>query len=75
MLTPADIAQRWGVTGGHLFHGEHAPDQLLFMRPHLSCSRHATPIEGLWLCGAGAHPGGGVTGAPGFLAAQAILGA
>ena len=75
VLTPADIAQRWGVTGGHLFHGEHAPDQLLFMRPHLSCSRHATPIEGLWLCGAGAHPGGGVTGAPGFLAAQAILGA
>jgi phytoene dehydrogenase-like protein len=73
VLTPQDLKRRFRLTGGHLFHGEHAPDQLLFMRPNFACSRHATPLAGLWLCGSGAHPGGGVTGAPGLLAARAIL--
>ncbi len=74
LLTPVDIEDRYGTTGGHLHHGEHAPDQLLFMRPTVECGRYATPIEGLWLGSSGSHPGGGVTCAPGALAARAILG-
>ena len=73
VLTPQDLEHRFRLAGGHLFHGEHAPDQLLFLRPNFDCSRHATPISGLYLCGSGAHPGGGVTGAPGLLAAGRIL--
>ena len=73
VLTPVDIETRYGVTGGHIHHGEHALDQLLFMRPGPSLSRYATPISGLFLCGSGSHPGGGVTGAPGWLGAGAVL--
>lgn len=72
VLTPEDLHHRFRLTGGHVFHGEHAADQLLFLRPNLACSDHVTPIAGLFLCGAGTHPGGGVTGAPAMLAAQAI---
>ena len=72
VLTPADIAETYGVTDGHIFHGEHAIDQLV-TRPTPECARYASPIAGLFLCGSGAHPGGGVTGAPGFLAAKVIL--
>ena len=70
MLTPLDLEQRYGLTGGQIFHGEHALDQLYTMRPVLGWAQHATPIRGLYLCGAGTHPGGGVTGRPGANAAQ-----
>lgn len=73
VLAPVDLEGRYGLTGGHVFHGEHGLDQLLFMRPALSCSRYATPITGLFLCGSGSHPGGGITCAPGALAARTIL--
>ncbi len=74
VLTPADLEARYGLTEGHIHHGEHAPDQLLFMRPTIECAHHRTPVEGLWLCGSGTHPGGGITCAPGMLAAEAVLG-
>jgi phytoene dehydrogenase-like protein len=74
LLTPADLEQRYGTTGGHLRHGEHALDQLLHLRPDPECARYATPIAGLWLCGSGSHPGGGLTGMPGMLAARAVMG-
>ena len=73
VLTPADIAGRHGVTGGHIHHGEHAPDQLAFLRPTIQCASYATPIAGLYLGGSGSHPGGGITCAPGALAARAVL--
>ena len=72
VLTPADIETRYGVTGGHIHHGEHALDQLL-ARPSPEAARYSTPLAGLFLGGSGAHPGGGVTGAPGALAARAVL--
>ena len=72
VLTPLDLERRYGLTGGHIFHGEHALDQLYAMRPVLGWAQHRTPIRGLYLCGAGTHPGGGVTGAPGAHAARVI---
>ncbi len=72
--SPADLERRYGLSGGHIHHGEHALDQLLFMRPTPKLARYATPIEGLYLGGSGSHPGGGVTCQPGALAARAILG-
>jgi phytoene dehydrogenase-like protein len=74
VLSPADLEDRYGLTGGHIHHGEHALDQLLFMRPTPTLARYRTPIDGLVLGGSGSHPGGGVTCQPGALAAQAILG-
>ena len=65
VLGPPDIEKRYGVTGGHIHHGEHALDQLL-IRPTPECLHHATPIDGLYLCGGGSHPGGGLTCAPGL---------
>ena len=62
-----------GLWGGHALHGDMAPDQLLFMRPVRGYADYRTPIRGLYLCGAGTHPGGEVTGAPGHNAARAIL--
>ncbi len=73
ILSPSDIERRFGLSGGHIHHGEHALDQLLFMRPTPGLAHYATPIEGLYLGGSGSHPGGGVTCQPGALAAQAIL--
>ncbi len=70
--TPVDIETRYGVTGGHIHHVEHALDQMV-VRPVPQCARYATPIRGLYLCGSGSHPGGGLTGGPGMLAAAAIL--
>lgn len=72
VLSPHDIEQRYNTSEGHLYHGEHALDQLL-VRPIPECARYHTPIEGLFLCGSGSHPGGGVTCAPGSLAATAIV--
>jgi phytoene dehydrogenase-like protein len=73
LMTPEDIANRYGTTDGHVHHGEHALDQLLFMRPSVDTANYATPIPGLYLGGSGSHPGGGVTCAPGALAAKTIL--
>lgn len=73
LLTPVDIEERYGVTGGHLFHGEMALDQMLALRPAICAGRYATPIDGLYLAGGGSHPGGGISGLPGWLAAGAIL--
>ncbi|TNF22865.1 MAG: NAD(P)/FAD-dependent oxidoreductase [Deltaproteobacteria bacterium] len=73
VLTPEDIEARFGVAGGHLLHGEHAPDQLLFMRPTRQAGQYRTPIPRLYVGGASSHPGGGVTCGPGALAARAIL--
>lgn len=73
VLSPADLEGRYGLTGGQIHHGEHALDQLLFMRPTPKLARYKTPIEGLYLGGSGSHPGGGVTCQPGALAAEAIL--
>ncbi len=72
VLSPADIEERYSLTDGHIFHGEHAVDQLI-TRPIPSCARYKTPVPGLYLCGSGSHPGGGITGMPGFLGAKMIL--
>ncbi len=74
VLTPADLEQRYGLWGGHVHHAEHALDQLV-IRPTIETMRYATPVRSLFLCGSGSHPGGGVTCAPGALAAAAILSA
>jgi len=71
-LTPRDLEETWGLTGGHILHGEHSLDQLFTMRPLLGWARYRTPIAGLYLGGSGTHPGGGVTGAPGANAAREI---
>jgi phytoene dehydrogenase-like protein len=63
VLTPRDLEETYGLTGGHVFHGEHSLDQLFTMRPLLGWARYRTPIAGLYLCGSGTHPGGGLTGA------------
>ncbi|MCA9580699.1 MAG: NAD(P)/FAD-dependent oxidoreductase [Myxococcales bacterium] len=71
LRTPADLEARYGIAGGHLHHGEHTLDQLL-IRPAPGCTEYKTPIQGLWLGGSGTHPGGGLTCAPGWLAANAL---
>src|SRR5579862_475676 len=73
VLTPLDLERRFGLTGGNIFHGEMSLDQMFVMRPVAGWSRYQMPIHGLYLCGSGAHPGGGVMGAPGYNAARAIL--
>jgi len=73
VLTPLDMERRFGLTGGNIFHGEMSLDQMFVMRPLPSCARYRTPIRGLYLCGSGVHPGGGVMGAPGYNAAREIL--
>ncbi|MDP3895571.1 MAG: NAD(P)/FAD-dependent oxidoreductase [Mesorhizobium sp.] len=73
LLTPADIEARYLMPGGHWHHGELQADQMLMSRPFFGAEGYATAIDGLWLAGAGSHPGGGVSGAPGMNAARAIL--
>ena len=73
VLTPLDLERTYGLTEGNIFHGDLSLDQLFFMRPLPGWSRYRTPVKGLYLCGAGAHPGGGVTGAPGYNAAHQVL--
>jgi phytoene dehydrogenase-like protein len=73
VLTPLDLEREYGLTEGNIFHGDIALDQLFHMRPVPGWARYATPVPGLYLCGAGAHPGGGVTGAPGYNAARRVL--
>lgn len=73
VLTPLDLERVYGLTEGNIFHGDLTLEQLFFMRPVPGWSQYRTPIAGLYLCGAGAHPGGGVTGAPGHNAAFQVL--
>jgi phytoene dehydrogenase-like protein len=73
VITPLDLEAEFGMTGGNIFHGEMSPDQLFAFRPVPGWAKYRTPIHGLYLCGSGTHPGGGVTGAPGHNAARAIL--
>jgi phytoene dehydrogenase-like protein len=73
VLTPLDLERTYGLTEGNIFHGDLRLEQLFFMRPVAGWSQYRTPIDGLYLCGAGAHPGGGVTGAPGHNAAYQVL--
>lgn len=73
VLTPEDLEADWALGGGHIHHGEHAIEQLLLMRPVYGWANYATPVEGLYLCGAGTHPSGGSTGVNGYLAARTIL--
>lgn len=73
VVTPKDLEERFGLTEGQPDHGELALDQMLFMRPLPGWARYRTPIEGLWLCGAGTHPGGGLAGAAGRNAARELL--
>jgi phytoene dehydrogenase-like protein len=73
VITPQDLESVYGFTGGHIFHGELALDQLFTMRPVLDWARYKTPIRGLFLCGSGSHPGNGLTGASGANAAREII--
>jgi phytoene dehydrogenase-like protein len=73
VLSPWDLEQRFGLTCGNIFHGEITPDQIFFLRPVPGWARYRTPIAGLYLCGAGTHPGGGVMGACGRNAAREAL--
>jgi phytoene dehydrogenase-like protein len=72
-LTPRDLEERYGLTEGAATHGELGLDQILFMRPVAGMAHYATPIDGLYLCGAGTHPGPGVAGGPGWLGARRAL--
>mgnify|MGYP001610362154 CR=1 FL=1 len=73
VLSPRDLEEAYGWSEGHAYQGELTLDQILFMRPVAGWARYRTPIRGLYLCGSGTHPGGGVMGAPGYNAAREIL--
>ena len=73
VITPKDLEQAYGLTGGHIFHGELALDQLFTMRPLLNWAQYQTPIRHLYFCGSGAHPGTGLNGMSGANAAREIL--
>ncbi|KAJ0039957.1 hypothetical protein Pint_28282 [Pistacia integerrima] len=73
MLTPPDLEREIGLTGGNIFHGAMGLDSLFLMRPVKEWSNYKTPLQGLYLCGSGTHPGGGVMGAPGRNAARMVL--
>ncbi|MBI3073886.1 MAG: NAD(P)/FAD-dependent oxidoreductase [Deltaproteobacteria bacterium] len=73
VVTPLDMEREYHLTGGNIFHGRMSLDQLFFMRPVPGFADHRTPIRGLYLCGSGAHPGGGVMGTPGLNASREIL--
>jgi nucleoside-diphosphate-sugar epimerase len=73
VLAPPDLERIFGITGGNIFHGAMSLDRLLFLRPAPGWARYRTPVSGLYLCGAGTHPGGGVMGACGRNAAGEIL--
>jgi phytoene dehydrogenase-like protein len=72
-LTPFDLEQRYGLPEGCIYHGQMSLDQQLFMRPVPGFGSYRTPIHNLYLCGAGTHPGGGITGAPGYNAARLVI--
>ena len=72
VLTPEDLERHWGISGGHIFHGESSLDQSWIARPLVGWANYRTPLGGLYLASAGVHPGGGLTGLPGLLAAQTV---
>jgi len=73
VITPLDLEREYGLTEGHPLHGEPGLDQFFAWRPLLGHARYRMALRGLYLCGAGAHPGGGVTGGPGQNAAREVL--
>jgi phytoene dehydrogenase-like protein len=73
VLSPLDLERRFGLVDGDIFHGALSLDQLFAARPLLGYANYRMPLAGLYLCGSGAHPGGGVTGAPGHNAAHEII--
>jgi phytoene dehydrogenase-like protein len=73
VLTPLDLEREFGLSEGNIFQGELTLEQLFFMRPSSGWAGYATPVRGLYLCGSGAHPGGGIMGAPGRNAALRVL--
>ena len=73
VLTPWDLEQEFGLTEGNIFHGELSLEQLLFLRPAAGWARYRTPLDRLWMCASGTHPGGGLMGGPGELAAKRML--
>ncbi len=73
LLTPEDLEKQYGFVGGNWHHGELAAEQMLFLRPFIGAAQYETAIPGLWLAGAGSHPGGGISGAAGWNAAERIL--
>lgn len=73
VLTPLDLERVFGLPQGNIFHGAMGLDQLFWLRPAPGFAQYATPVQGLYLCGAGSHPGGGVMGAPGRNAAMSLL--
>jgi phytoene dehydrogenase-like protein len=73
VLTPLDLEREIGLTEGNIFQGELALEQLFFLRPVPGWAQYRTPIKNLYLCGSATHPGGGIMGAPGRLAAMEIL--
>jgi phytoene dehydrogenase-like protein len=75
LLTPSDLERLYRMPGGHWHHGELAIDQMFMLRPVPQAAHYATPMPGLFLCGAGSHPGGGIMGAAALNASRAILAA
>jgi len=73
VLTPVDLEKEYGLRGGHIHHGEMSVDQFFAFRPVIGCAQYRTPIAGLYLCGAGTHPGGGLTGASGLNASRQVI--
>lgn len=73
IITPLDLEETYGLSGGHIHHGEQTLDQSFTFRPIIGWAQYRTPLKGLYLCGAGTHPGGGITGAPGANAAREII--
>ena len=73
VITPLDLERVYGLSGGHIFHGEQSLDQFFTFRPLIGWAQYRTPIKGLYLCGSGTHPGGGVTGGPGANAGREII--
>jgi phytoene dehydrogenase-like protein len=73
MLSPLDLETIYGLTESDIFHGRHDLDQIFSLRPHPRAAQYRTPVKNLYLCGSGAHPGGGVSGAPGHNAARRVI--
>jgi phytoene dehydrogenase-like protein len=73
VLTPLDLEREFNLTRGHIHHGEMSLDQLFAFRPFIGAAQYRTPVKGLYLCGAGTHPGGGITGAPGLNASREVI--
>ena len=73
MISPLDLETEYGLTESDIFHGRHDLDQLYSLRPHPRAAQYHTPVQNLYLCGSGVHPGGGVSGAPGYNAARCVI--